>query len=105
MNNDVVKDVQKTLNLIRKEAEESDAETKMAILALILSTSQSVVALAKKLTEPKVKTKTVKVYVPKDRVLTRTVDRAERKSKDEELPRSLEPIKPIPPLPNQRSGD
>ena len=57
MNNSALKDIQQSLNIIRTEIEKVDAETKMAALELIMSTSQSVVAMARKLTKPKVRTK------------------------------------------------
>lgn len=52
----------------------------------------SVVAMARKLSTPKVKTRAV--IVPKEKV-----------SKKDDEPLSLEPIKPKPPLPNQRVGE
>ena len=57
MKNSALKDIQQSLNIIRAEIEKVDAETKMAALELIMSTSQSVVAMARKLTKPKVKQK------------------------------------------------
>ena len=57
MNNSALKDIQQSLNIIRTEIEQVDAETKMAALELIMSTSQSVVAMARKLTKPKDKNK------------------------------------------------
>ena len=57
MNNSALKDTQQLLNIIRTEIEEVDAETKIAALELIMSTSQSVVAMARKLTKPKGKNK------------------------------------------------
>ena len=57
MNNSALKDIQQSLNIIRIEIEKVAAETKMAALELIMSTSQSVVAIARKLTKPKIKNK------------------------------------------------
>ena len=59
-------------------------------------------AMARKLTTPKVKTRTV--IVPKEKVIKAEPRQRKVKNTDDE-PRSLEPIKPIPPLPNQRVGD
>ena len=67
-----------------------------------MGTSQSVVAMARKLTTPKVKTRTV--IVPKERVIKAELPQ-QKVSKTDDEPRSLEPIKPKPPLPNQRVGD
>jgi hypothetical protein len=65
MNKEQLTDIQKSLNWIRDQAEESDAEAKMEVLALLNGTSQSVIAMAKKLTEPETKTKVVTQYKDK----------------------------------------
>ncbi len=65
MNKAQLTDIQKALNWIRDQAEESDAQAKMEVLALLNGTSQSVIAMAKKLTEPKTKTKVVTQYKEK----------------------------------------
>jgi len=101
MNTSALEDIQKALNAIRGDIEGTDAETKLAALELIMGTSQSVVAMARKLTMPKSKTRTV--IVPKEKVIK--AEPPQRKvSKPDFEPRSLEPIKRIPPLPNQRVG-
>ena len=74
----------------------------MAALELIMGTSQSVVAMARKLTTPKVKTRTV--IVPKEKVI-KAEPRQRKVSKKDLEPLSLEPIKPKRPLPNQPVGD
>jgi hypothetical protein len=48
MNKSALQDIQQALNAIRSEIERVDDETKWAALELMLSTSNSVVALAKK---------------------------------------------------------
>ena len=58
MNKTVLHDIQNALNVIRSDIESVDAETKWAALELMLSTSSSVVALAKKMAKPEVKTVT-----------------------------------------------
>ena len=102
MNTSALEDIQKALNAIRGDIEREDAETKLAALELIMGTSQSVVAMARKLTTPKVKTRTV--IVPKEKVI-KAEPRQQKVSKKDLEPRSLEPIRPIPTLPNQRVGD
>ena len=102
MNTSALEDIQKALNAIRGDIEREDAETKLAALELIMGTSQSVVAMARKLTTPKVKTRTV--IVPKEKVIKAEPRQRKVPKKDLE-PRSLKPIKPKPPLPNQRVGD
>ena len=102
MNTSALEDIQKALNAIRGDIEREDAETKLAALELIMGTSQSVVAMARKLTTPKVKTRTV--IVPKEKVI-KAEPRQKKVSKKNLEPRSLKPIRPTPPLPNQRVGD
>ena len=53
MNKSALQDIQQALNVIRGEIERVDDETKWAALELMLSTSSSVVALAKKMAEGK----------------------------------------------------
>lgn len=103
MNNDVLKDIQHALNAIRALADKADTETKMAALQLMLGTSQSVVALAKKLTTPKTKTKTkvVKAYIPKEKVVQKEPEQ-QQQAAEPTPPSQLQPFKPIPPLSNQR---
>jgi len=102
MNTSALEEIQKALNAIRGDIEHADAETKLAALELIIGTSQSVVAMARKLTMPRVKTRTV--IVPKEKVM-RAEPHQQKLSKKDLEPRSLEPISPIPPLPSQRVGD
>ena len=52
MNKSVLQDIQQALNAIRSEIERTDDKTKWAALELMLSTSSSVVALAKKMAKP-----------------------------------------------------
>ena len=100
MNNSALKDIQQSLNIIRAEIEKVDAETKMAALELIMSTSQSVVAMARKLTKPKVRTKTV--AIPKTKIVKQRVGQKTQEKEPQNKPATLRPIKPIPPLLNQR---
>ena len=73
MNNSALKDIQQSLNIIRIEIEKVAVETKMAALELIMSTSQSVVAIARKLTKPKIRTKTKTVAIPKTKIIKQQV--------------------------------
>ncbi|SVB84476.1 uncharacterized protein METZ01_LOCUS237330 [marine metagenome] len=97
MNNSALKDIQQALNIIRAEIEKVDAETKMAALELIMNTSQRVVAMARKLTKPKVRTKTV--AIPKTKIVRQQVAQPTKEKEPQNKP-SI--IKPMPPLPNQR---
>ena len=102
MNNSALKDIQQSLNIIRAEIEKVDVETKMAALELIMSTSQSVVAMARKLTKPKVRIKTKTVAIPKTKIVKQQVDQPKQEKEPQKKPQILKPIKPIPPLSNQR---
>ena len=94
-------EVQKALNTVRGYVDGADWSTRLEILELILASSQSIVSLARKLTEPEVKKKTV--VVPKTKTVKRYIDVPQSKSKNDAKvqQKSLEPIQPIPPLSNQ----
>ena len=101
MNNSALKDIQQTLNIIRAEIEKVDAETKMAALELIMSTSQSVVAMARKLTKPKIRTKTV--AIPKTKIIKQRVAQPTKEKEPQNKPSVIKPIKPTQPLKNKQS--
>ena len=101
MNKSALQDIQQALNAIRSEIERVDGETKWAALELMLSTSNSVVALAKKMAKPETKTVTRTVDVPKTKVV-------KQQTPPQTMPKDTErtdftPIRPQPPLPNQRN--
>ena len=98
MNKSALQDIQQALNAIRSEIERVDDETKWAALELMLSTSSSVVALAKKITKPETKTVTRTVAVPKTKIV-------KQQTPPQTIPKDIErtdfaPIRPQPPLPN-----
>jgi len=101
MNNSALKDIQQSLNIIRTEIENVDDETKMAALELIMSTSQRVVAMARKLTKPKVRTKTV--AIPKTKIIKQRVAQPKQEKEPQNKPSIIKPIKPISPLQNKQS--
>ena len=103
MNNSALKDIQQSLNIIRTEIVKVDAETKMAALELIMSTSQSVVAMARKLTKPKVRTKIKKVVIPKTKIVKQRVAQPTKDKEPQNKPSITKPIKPIKPLKNKQS--
>ena len=102
MNKSALQDIQQGLNAIRGEIERVDDETKWAALELMLGTSSSVVALAKKIAEPETKTVTRTVAVPKTKIVKQQTPQQQTTPKDTE-PTDLTPIRPQPPLPNQRN--
>ena len=103
MNNSALKDIQQSLNIIRAEIVKVDDETKMAALELIMSKSQSVVAMARKLTKPKVRTKIKKVVIPKTKIIKQRVAQPTQQKEPQNKPSIIKPIKPIKPLQNKQS--
>ena len=77
-----------------------DDETKWAELELMLGTSSSVVALAKKMVEPETKTVTPTLAVPKTKIVKQQPQQ-HTTPKDAERT-DFAPIRPQPPLPNQQ---
>ena len=102
MNKSALQDIQQALNAIRSEIERVDDETKWAALELMLSTSSSVVALAKKMAKPEVKTVTRTVAVPKTKIVKQE-PKQQATPKDTE-PKDFTPVRPQPPLPNQQGN-
>ena len=100
MNKSALQDIQKSLNAIRGEIERVDDETKWSALELMLSTSNSVVALAKKMVKPETKTVTRTVAVPKTKIVKQQPQQ-QTAPKDTERT-DFSPIRPKPPLPNQQ---
>ncbi len=104
MNKSALQDIQQALNAIRSEIERVDDETKWAALELMLGTSSSVVALAKKMAKPETKTVTRTVAVPKTKIVTQ---QPQQQQQQQATPKDTErtdftPIRPQPPLPNQQ---
>ena len=99
MNKSALQDIHQVLNAIRGEIERVDDETKWLALELMLSTSKSIVALAKKMAKPETVTHTV--AVPKTKIV-------KQQTPPQMTPKDIErtdftPIRPQPPLPNQRN--
>jgi hypothetical protein len=101
MNKSALQDIQQALNAIRGEIERLDDETKWAALELMLSTSSSVVALAKKMAKPETKTVTRTVAVPRTKVVKQEPQQTTPKDTERT---DFTPIRPQPPLPNQQDG-
>jgi DNA polymerase III gamma/tau subunit len=101
MNKSALEDIQQALNAIRSEIERTDDETKWAALELMLSTSNSVVAVAKKMAKPETKTVTRTVAVPKTKIVRQ--EPQQQKIPKDTKPTDFTPIRPQPPLPNQRN--
>ena len=100
MNKSALQDIQQALNAIRREIERVDDETKWAALELMLGTSGSVVALAKKMARPKIKTVTRTVAIPRTKIVKQEPQQQTAPKDTEQT--DFTPIRPQPPLPNQQ---
>ena len=65
--------IQKTLNIIRNQIDAVDADTKWVALELMLASSASVVALAKKMAKLDTKTVTRTVSIPKTKIFKQQI--------------------------------
>jgi hypothetical protein len=102
-----INDVQKALNVIRSAVSEEDRETQLATLALLNSTSDSIIQTARKMTDAQPKTKTQKVAIPQIKVVKQK-GTASNDTDDTERTRSnddLSPTKPQPPLTLQQQRE
>ena len=112
----ILKGVQQALEAIRIETEKADWQLRLEILQLILSTSESVVAQARKKAAPEVKQVKQTVPVPKTELVKRYVDvpkqtvadRQKRTDVDDAArlkrqQQQLAAVEPQAALPNQRA--
>ena len=102
MNKKALHNIQKTLNIIRNQIEAVDADTKWAALELMLASSASVVALAKKIAKPDTKTVTRKISIPKTKVIKQPVQQPSKPAANDAAQTPINPISPQKPLPNQQ---
>jgi len=102
MNKTALQDIQKTLNIIRNQIDAVDARTKWAALELMLASSVSVVALAKKMAKSDTKTVTRTISIPKTKVINQPVQQASKPAADDAAPIANKTITPQKPLPNQQ---
>ena len=112
----ILRGVQQALEAIRIETEAADWQLRLEILQLILSTSESVVAQARKQAAPEVKQVKQAVPVPKTKLVKRyvdvpkqtVVDRQKRTDVDDaarlrQQQQQLAAVEPQAALPNQRA--
>ena len=102
MNKSALQDIQKTLNIIRNQIDVVDAEAKWAALELMLASSASVVALAKKIAKPDTQTVTRKVFIPKTIVIQQPVQQPSKSAAKNAVRTAIKPTAPQKPLPNQQ---
>ena len=112
----ILRGIQQALEAIRIETEKADWQLRLEILQLILSTSESVVAAARKQAAPEVKQVKQTVPVPKTELVKRYVDmpkqtdsgRQKRVDVDDaarlrQQQQQLAAVEPQAALPNQRT--
>ena len=104
MNKTALQDIQKTLNIIRNQIDVVDAETKWAALELMLASSASIVALAKKMAKPETKTITRTISIPKTKVIKQPIQQPSKPAANDAARTAIKPITPQKPLPNQQSS-
>ena len=104
MNKTALQDIQQALNAIRSEIERVDDETKWAALELMLASSTSVVALAKKIAKPDTKTVTRTISIPKTKIIKQPVQQTSKTSANDAVRTAIKPTTPHKPLPNQQSS-
>jgi len=102
MNKTALEDIQRTLNVIRNQIDAVDAETKWAALELMLASSSSVVALAKKMAKPNTKTVTRTISIPKTKIVKQPALQQNVGDANDAVPKTNVPIRPQKPLSNQR---
>ena len=108
--------IQQALEAIRIETEKVDWQLRLEILQLILSTSESVVAQARKQAAPEVKQVKQRVPVPKTKLVKRYVDMPKQADSDRQKradmddgarlrqqQQQLAAVEPQAALPNQRA--
>ena len=106
MNKTALQAIQKTLNIIRNQIDVVDAETKWAALELMLASSASIVALAKKMAKPETKTKTVTRTISdsKTKIIKQPVQQPSKPAANDAARTAIKPISPQKLLPNQQSS-
>jgi hypothetical protein len=77
-----------------------DADTKWAALELMLASSASVVALAKKMAKLYTKTVTRIVSIPKTKIIKQPVQQPSKSSANDAARTAIKPITPQKPLPH-----
>jgi hypothetical protein len=104
MNKTALHDIQKALNIIRNQIDAVDSDTKWAALELMLASSVSVVALAKKMAKPDTKTVTRTISIPKTKVIKQPLQQPRKSAANDAVRTAIKPISPQKPLSNQQSS-
>lgn len=102
--------IKRLLDAIEQITRVSNAQVKMEILQMLGMTSQSVIAMAKKLTEPKMKTRVVTKYKEKPakkkpkQVAKKPTPPTATTDKPVVSNNPVNPVPPVAPLSNQRNN-
>jgi hypothetical protein len=102
---EAINDVQKALNAIRSAVAEEDRDTQLATLALLNSTSDSIISTARKMGDTQTKTKTQKVAIPQTRVVKQQSPKQQTTKDVERDKRDTAAKKPQPPLTPQQQRE
>ena len=102
MNKTALQDIQKALNIIRNQIDVVDTETKWAALELMIASSASVVALAKKIAKPETKTVTRTISIPKTKIIKQPIQQTSKSAANDAVRTALKPITLQKPLPHQQ---
>ncbi|MEX0450503.1 hypothetical protein V6X62_01565 [Spiribacter sp. 218] len=105
MSKAAINDVQKALNAIRSAVAEDDKDTQLATLALLNSTSDSIIQAARKMGDAQTKTKTQKVAIPQTRVVKQQSPQQPTSKDREREERDTAAKKPQPPLTPQQQRE
>ena len=107
MSSSALEDIQKSLNTIRDIASKENAHTRLQALQLLLSTSESIVQLARKMdaSNTKAKTRIQKVPIPQTKVIRQSSANTKPNKEDDETQRDLTAQKPKTPLTPQQQRE
>jgi len=105
MSKEAINDVQKALNTIRSAVADEDRDTQLATLALLVATSDDVIATARKIEGDQTKVKTQKVSIPKTKVIKQQSPQPQTTDDGERQKRDTAPQQPQPPLTPQQQRE
>lgn len=105
MSKEAVNDVQKALNAIRSAVAEEDRDTQLATLALLNSTSDSIINTARQMETTQTKTKTQKIAIPQTRVVKQQSPQQQTTNDGKHDTGDTTAKKPQPPLTPQQQKE
>ena len=91
-----IQNIQRSLNIIRAELAQADSQTRLQALEMMMATSQSVIAAARKLTKPNMAIPKPKpMQIPKPSAPTK---KPQPQRKQPATKPDLSPKEPVPPV-------